>query len=157
MGNEKVDQIFCCLCCINKKYFRRELRCVLRKWRVGLDGSIDPVRLCCLSMRGISPESWMMLTARQELFRPRVHEKRRVVMSLYEYLHTRESWTDGILVWKTQPAPLAACALVRATRTGQFSRGAELKQTWVEKLEYLVNIGLFLELKKYNDGVMSSS
>lgn len=76
-------------------------------------------------------------------------------MSLYEYLHTGESWTDGIL--KTQPAPLAACALVRATRTGQFSRGAELKQMWVEKLEYLVNMGLFLELKKYNDGVMSSS
>lgn len=78
-------------------------------------------------------------------------------MSLYEYLHTGESWTDGILVWKTQPAPLAACALVRATRTGQFSQGAELKQTWVEKLEYLVNMGLLLEFKKYNDGVMSSS
>lgn len=84
--------------CPKQKDFRRELRCVRGKWRVGLDESIDPVRLCCPSMRGISPESGITLTARQELFRPRVHESRRVVMNLYEYLHTGESWTDGILV-----------------------------------------------------------
>lgn len=59
-----------------------------------------------------------------------------------------ESRTDGILDRKTQPAPPAACALVRAASTGQFSRGAELKQTWVERLESLVTLGLFIVQEK---------
>lgn len=94
MGNGKVDQIFCCFCCVSlpqiKTFKERAKVRMSHSSRAGRKYRSSPAVLSI--NKGYLSESGTMQTARKELFRLHVLEEQGAVMSLYVYLHTGVVW-----------------------------------------------------------------